>query len=295
MQANNSIDNISRVIPSSKPAKARINYFQAASVQFIVFITALLVICSLTSCEKVIDIKLDEAARKYVIEGNISNISTDAVEVKISQTKLFEEENSFTGISGATVTIQVNNGTIYTLPQVSPGIYRSTAFTGVPGNNYLLKVSLNGTDYTATSVMPVKLVNLDTLSVNDLAFGGTSTKTIQPSYLDPVGKGNSYRFIQYANGVQVKNIFVQDDAISDGLRITRPLVNQDGDLKSGDIVRVDMLCIDEAVYRYWYSLDQAATGQNQSATPANPVTNISGGALGYFSAHSVSTKTIALP
>ena len=61
-----------------------------------------------------------------------------------------------------------------------------------------------------------------------------------------------------------------------GLRITTPLINMDGDLKAGDVVRVDMLCIDENVYKYWYSLDQAATG-NSSVTPANPVSNLSGG------------------
>ena len=65
---------------------------------------------------------------------------------------------------------------------------------------------------------------------------------------------------------------------------------------SGDQVTVDMLCLDPAVYKYWYSLDRGATGGGISgATPANPVTNISGGALGYFSAHTLQSKTMVVP
>jgi Domain of unknown function (DUF4249) len=255
--------------------------------------TALLM--ALASCEKVIDVNINEADKKYVIEANVSNSAAEPAEVKISQTKRFTDDNSFTGISGATVTIQVNNGTIYPLAETTTGIYKTAAFTGVPGSSYKLTVTLNGTAYTAVSVMPVKLVKLDTLTVEDLAFGGSTYKTVYPSYKDPSGLGNSYRFIQYANGVQVKKIFVQDDELSDGLTITRPFINQDGDLKSGDVVKVTMQCIDRDVYKYWYSLDQAATGANQSATPANPVSNITGGVLGYFSAHSVNSKTIVVP
>ncbi|NII26100.1 DUF4249 domain-containing protein [Pseudoflavitalea sp. X16] len=255
--------------------------------------SVLVVIVLGTSCEKVINVDLEEAEKKYVIEGEVSNVPGAASTVKISQTKKFEEENVFAGITGATVTIQVNEGITYPLPETSTGIYTTTAFTGTPGSLYKLTVSLNGTVFTATSTMPAQIVSLDTLRVVDFTFGET-LKTIEPDYQDPLGLGNSYRFIEYANGVQVKRVFVQDDEVSDGLRITTPLINPDGELESGDVVKVDMLCIDTDVYKYWYSLDQAATGSS-NVTPANPVSNISGGALGYFSAHSVTSKTIVVP
>jgi hypothetical protein len=259
------------------------------------YLAGVTILATIVSCEKVIDVKLDESAKKYVIEGAVSNIASQPAEVRLSQTKNFEDENSFGGISGAAVTIQENNGTVYPLTEISSGIYQTTALTGVPGSSYKLLVTVNGNTYTSISVMPAQLVTLDSLTVDDLAFGGSNTITIAPSYLDPLGIGNSYRFIQYANGALVKKVFVQNDDLSDGLRITRPFVNTDGDLKSGDVVKVDMLCIDAAVYKYWYSLDQAATGSNQSATPANPVSNINGGAIGYFSAHSVNSKMIVIP
>jgi len=234
---------------------------------------AAIVLCS--SCEKVISVDLNESEKKYVIEGEVSNVPATESTVKISQTKKFDDENTFVGIGGATVTIQVNGGTIYNLPETSTGIYTTTDFTGVPGSEYKLTVSINGTVFTATSKMPSQLVSLDTITVEDFSFGEIK-KIMQPDYKDPLGLGNSYRFVEYANGVQVRHVFVQDDEVSDGLRITTPLINPDSDLETGDVVKVDMLCIDENVYKYWYSLDQAATG-NSSVTPANPVSNISGG------------------
>jgi hypothetical protein len=247
-----------------------------------------------TSCEKVLDIDIKDADKKYVIEGTITNVTGQPAEVKISQTKNFDQSNAVEGISSATVSIQVNNGTTYSLTETAPGVYTSPAFTGVPGNTYHLRVNINGELISATSTMPLQTVTLDTLKVDNFSLGGNSAKLVIPNYQDPIGIGNSYRFVQYTNNVLVKKVFVQNDAQSDGLRSTRPLRDNDSDLKSGDIVRIDMLSIDPAVYTYWFSLEQAATG-NGSATPANPVSNLSGNVLGYFSAHSVSSKTIVVP
>src|SRR5690349_13965130 len=118
--------------------------------------SALAAIVLFTSCEKVINVDLDESEKKYVIEGEVSNIAATANTVKISQTKKFEEENTFEGVSDATVTIQVNDGNTYTLAETSTGIYTTTAFTGKPGSAYKLTVSLNGTVFTATSKMPAQ-------------------------------------------------------------------------------------------------------------------------------------------
>ena len=55
-----------------------------------------------------------------------------------------------------------------------------------------------------------------------------------------------------------------------------------------------MYCIDMAAYNFWYSLTQGALGQSQSASPGNPISNITGGAIGYFSAQTFEAKNIAV-
>lgn len=61
-----------------------------------------------------------------------------------------------------------------------------------------------------------------------------------------------------------------------------------------DTVNVMMMCIDKSVDLYFYSLSQNGGGPNASATPANPVTNIEGAVLGYFSAHTLQIKKVVI-
>jgi hypothetical protein len=255
--------------------------------------TIIIIIFITTSCEKVIDIDLNSTSKKYVIEGEVSSNPSIAAQVKLSQTKNFSDDNSFNGVTGATVTIQENNGVTFNLTEISTGVYSNTSLVGKYGSTYSLNIQVNGNIFTASSIMP-NFVNLDTITSENISFGGDNSLTIKPSYNDPIGLGNSYKFIQYRNNKLVKNIFVQNDAISDGRIITRPLIKRDSELEKGDSVKLIMQCIDANVYSYWYSLEQSATGNSQ-ATPANPVSNILGGAIGVFSANTYSEKNIKLP
>jgi hypothetical protein len=53
-----------------------------------------------------------------------------------------------------------------------------------------------------------------------------------------------------------------------------------------------MESVDSGVYTYLRTLQQ--TINQNSATPANPLSNITGGALGYFSAYSYSSQTVII-
>jgi len=264
------------------------------------FASVLLSAMYLTSCEKVIQIDLNDAEKKYVIEAMISD-QLGSCKVVLTQTKNFDENNTFTGVSGAQVTIADNNGAPKTLTETAPGVYEAPALTAVSSHTYQLSVRVGGEEFSATSVMPA-LVHLDSLYITERIFFDEKNKYATVLYDDPAGVQNAYRFIQYVNGIKEKTIFVRDDDSNDGLTIERTLLffsdDDDADekkLKSGDNVRVEMLCISYPVYKYWFSLSQSSTGENQSATPGNPVTNIQGGALGYFSAHTWQSKTVEVP
>lgn len=253
----------------------------------------------LTSCEKVIDVDLNDAGKKYVIEGFITD-EPGQCEVKITQTKNFNEDNNFSLVSDASVSITDNSsGTNISLAEASPGVYKHASLAGMIGKTYTLHVRVNGDVFTASSTIP-QPVNMDTIYVtNDTWFDGGQLKMANIEYNDPAGTANYYRFVRYRNGIKTKRIFVTDDDLTDGRHTTTKLFidndNEEDELISGDMVKIDMLCIDADVYKYWYSLEQGSTGNPQSATPANPVTNITGGALGYFSAHTCQTKTMIVP
>lgn len=252
-----------------------------------------LILLLLDSCQKVIQVNLNGTTAEYVIVGKITD-EPGSCEVSITRSKDFGEDNQFPGISGATVTIE-NNGVVTSLPETDQGIYSASGLLGQPGQTYLLTVHLGTATFTASSTMP-QPIGPDSVYVSTGRL--TNKKYVTVIYRDPAGVANYYHFIQYVNGKKEPSIFVSDDEFTDGQTVKPQLdFNNDTndparDIKSGDSVRIDMICNDAAVYTYWSSLNDGATGTGQSASPANPVTNISGGALGYFSAQTVRTKGI---
>ncbi len=253
-------------------------------------ISALLLIILFSSCEKVIDVKVNDAAKKYVIEAEITD-QQGGCQVLISQTKSLSDNNDFAGISGAKVTIADDAGVVTNLTENSSGIYKSN-LTGTEGRKYILNININGTLFTATSKMPA-VVPLDSVYVTDLSFLREDSKWVNVTYRDPVGLGNSYRFVEYINGVKDKGIYIINDDLSDGRLTTNTLFSRaNSEITKGDTINVEMHCIDAPLYKYWFSLSQSATGETETAAPSNPVTNITGDALGYFSAHTVRSKSV---
>lgn len=254
----------------------------------------------LSSCEKVISVDLNSAAKKYVIEAVVTD-KTGTSFVKISRTKNFDDDNYSDIVSDAIVSIQENGLTTYPfIKDPNSDIYEAPALTGKSGSKYNLTVTVNGQTFTAESTMPAN-VNLDTIFVTDELIFTSKRKIVNAVFDDPPGLGNSYRFVQYVNGFQETQTMIRNDDYSDGRKIVNKLFYLSNDdeekrnIKSGDQVMIDMLCIEPAVYKYWFSLDRSAIGNGQQATPSNPVSNIKGGALGYFSAQTIQTKSLVVP
>lgn len=253
-------------------------------------------IMALISCKRNIDIHVrNSVPPSIVIEGNITNLFSLQV-VTISKSIPYNSVNTFPPVSKAVVTIS-GNGQSYELAEGRPaGQYTIANVQGQIGQSYQLTVRIGkDTVYTATSVMP-KLVPLDSLGVTTLSVGSKTVRTVSAFYRDPAGEQNQYRFIMYVNNVQVSNVFVMDDSHTDGRIVNEMLYQNNIDLKSGDKVDVEMQCIDKPMYNYWYTLSQqGGSEQSSSAAPSNPTSNISNGALGYFSAHTTERKSLVIP
>ena len=248
----------------------------------------------LLSCEKVIDVRIGDTDKKYVIEGTISD-NTNSCKVNLSQTINITDSNKFEGISGADITIQEDNGVPVEINDAGGGIYRAN-LSGKPGHTYTLKVKINGETFESTSTMPQK-VFMDSIYVTERLFLGKLRKLATAEFKDPPGLGNAYRLVQYIDGRKENTIFAFDDNLIDGRIVKYELLifgDENYTLKKDDQLRIELRCIDLPNFTYWYSLTQGALGQNQSASPDNPVSNIRGGALGYFSANTFEAKSMAV-
>ncbi|MDR1678588.1 MAG: DUF4249 domain-containing protein [Prevotellaceae bacterium] len=249
-----------------------------------------LVAITLFSCEKVIDPDLKEAETRLVIEAVITDVPDSACVVRISQTTPFTSTGKFIGISNATV--QLSDGELppVSLNMTEPGVYTTTDIKGTPGHLYYLSVQHDGKTYTATSQMPDP-VPLDTLYQSTEHLIGETFFMLKGTYTDPAERENFYRTKTSLNGDFGRGISVSSDEDYNG--IERPInIMLRRETIVGDTVDFYFFCIDKSSYTYFYSLRQMM--DSNAASPANPQSNIAGGCLGYFSAHTVESKRIII-
>ena len=223
----------------------------------------------------------------------LSNVTGES-KVRISKTLNFDETTAYPPISRALVTITDNKlNQTDTLTEKSVGIYFKTGLVGLEGHTYTMMAKIGNEIFTAVSTMPFS-VNLDSLVQETLAGSGTgggpggsggpgnpggdhdyeTIIQITPHYTDPSSSENYYQFVITRNDTLADDIFIRNDVGFNGRSSHLPLrVKAD----KGDVVTIDMQCIDKAVYNYFFGLNENIN--QSSATPANPTSNINNGAL----------------
>jgi hypothetical protein len=252
--------------------------------------TYLLALMILLSCTEEIDIDLNSSDPQIVIEGSIS--TTGESVIKISESVNFDESNDFPKVRNAFVEISDNLGNSEILLESSEGIYSTTSFGGVEGRTYSLNVQIDDKTLESVSNIPshVSFDSLIVVKASVPGFPGAQENDlyyeVRVQYKDPADVVNFYRFVEIVNN-EITNSFVFDDRLNNGEYVTVPLLNFSRELLPGDVLKIEMQCIDEFVYEYFNSLGNTLGG---SATPANPYTNIIGSELGYFNAHTSEMK-----
>jgi hypothetical protein len=246
-----------------------------------------------TACEKVIDLKLDTGAPVIVIEGNFTD-NNEIQTVSISQTIAFKDKNQMSPFTGAIVVLNEENGFETKFMERKPGIYTTLlSIYGTPGKKYTLTVKANNKTYTAVSIMP-QPVEITKLRQTELAFFGNKKKFVQVNYLDPAGVPNYYNSRVFVNGVKRDLFYVESDRFNDGKPVVNTIFTSTPDLEIGDKVKIDFECIDANVFRYLFAITQISGNGGPPTAPANPDSNFSNGALGYFSACTSRTDSLVI-
>lgn len=245
-----------------------------------------------SSCTKVINIDLNDSNPQYIIEGEVTN--AEALQtIRITRSVNFSDDNQYPAVVSAIVILSDDAGNSDTLKQEEQGLYETDKIKGVPGRTYSLQIFVDGNKFYATSKMPPAVL-IDTLGISEQYSFGKQIKAPMVTFHEPVGEGQYYYYMVYRNHHRIKTIYIDNDQPNDGTIIERFLPDADSSYNSGDKVCVDLQSISKELYEYYFSLQQ--TIAQSSATPANPVTNISGGnVLGYFSAHTADRRKLIVP
>lgn len=255
----------------------------------------------LSACQKVVSIDLNKASPHLVIDGVVTD-QPGPYSVTLSLTgNYFEPSLYFPPVSNALVVLTDDQGQRDTLKEATSGTYLSTRLQGVAGRTYSLSVISDGKEYDGSSSMPQKVFIDSLYAIPRTGFGGESGYDIYVMFRDPPALGNCYRVNARSSSL------IPSDSI-DGLRyrlFSDKLTNGNEmaeriragrNVNPGDTITVELLSIDKAAYDYYSTLrdilssDRSAT----SLSPANPITNLSNGPLGYFAAFTVDAKSIVL-
>jgi len=265
----------------------------------------LLLLLLTLSCQKEIELDYRDIEPVVSIEGRVTN---EQVYVLITRTRSMNDSVKSRGIGGAVVTISSEDGTEQLVYDVRDGYYRpASGMKGVPGRTYRLDVTLDGHQYAASSTMPRQAPIVSTQFIwQSLLDNGMLMYEMWASDPEPdVRNYYWYRVdrrakdpkVRQKQGTDAYRWSSFDDRGAINARIYRDImcVNEemmdgqdieDDQLKSilfdGDTITLQLMTIDRAMFEYYQSL---SVGQRMGA---NPISNISGGCLGYFAAGSVS-------
>lgn len=258
---------------------------------------ALILALILSACTDVIELDLNSSNPKFVIEGKISNRVGDC-EVKVTKTTDFFNPDFPPPVQDAEVMIYNDQGDTLILEETFPGVYTHPTGTALTGRTYFLSVKAEGQHFSAQSVMPAS-VPLDSVS-QQLAIRQTPGKApnynLVAHFQDPRGKGNRYRMRVFKGPLLEDNAPVQSDEslIEDGSTVSLPM--RAVSYKAGEAGLLELWCVDPILYHYFSTLESANTapGQGISAAPGNPISNLSSGALGYFGAVHITSKSLEI-
>jgi hypothetical protein len=258
----------------------------------------ILILLFMTACEKVINVDLNKAAPRIVIEGLIDDGPGPYI-VLISKSGSYFNQPYLPTVSGADIIITDNTGIADTLKETAPGVYLTSKIRGIPGRMYTLTVLSDNIKYTGTSTMS-NHVNIDSLSLirtqtNHFNLGGGTGEETDISvycfFKDPPEK-NFYRLKVFSNDTtDFEEYRLFDDLYTNGEETQL----RAGHAEAGDTLRIELLSLDKSTYGYYRTLeDLLHSNPIFGSTPANPDSNLSNGALGYFGTCAVSKKSLII-
>lgn len=210
----------------------------------------------LTSCEDVIDIDLNNADPKLVIEASINwlkGTSGNEQTIKLSLSAPYFDK-TIPPANNAIVTItDQNNNTYNFIEQDASGLYKNTNFIPQLNHTYKLNITYNDELYSATEVLK-PVAPIDYVEQNlEGGFSGEETE-LKAYYSDPADETNFYLFEFRSDIPVIPSLSIYDDKYNNGNQNFGFYTEEDLDV--GDEVTIRNYGVSERFYNYMFILLQ---------------------------------------
>jgi hypothetical protein len=258
-------------------------------------------IMSLTSCEEIIELDLENAASKIVIDAIVDATAQNA-RVILTKSNGFYDPIALDFVADATVNLTLADGSIVNLPMLQDGIYVAFGINVAEGDELTLTViDGDGNEYKATENVPhsVAIDSLEVITTSNAGpdggpFSGGDVQYYQifTHWQDMADKESFYKIRATVNDtLQTGLILLLDDVNRNGEAFSRPFFQT---FEEGDTVTIQLLSIDVGSYRYFSDLGGSGGAGFSSTTPFNPKSNFTNNPLGYFGIVRTDEKTVIL-
>ncbi|RZN81415.1 MAG: DUF4249 domain-containing protein [Winogradskyella sp.] len=234
----------------------------------VIFVIALMTI----SCEDVIEVDLNVASQRLVIDAGINwfkNTSGNEQSIRLSLTAPFFNED-VQPANGAIVSVSDTNGNTFNFIEDGvTGIYRNLNFIPVLDTTYVLSVFYDNELYTATetlkSVAPIDFVE----QRDDGGFLGEDIE-LKAFYTDPANIENYYFFEFISNIPVIPTLEVYEDRFTDGNQVFGFYTEED--LQTGDQVTIRNYGVSERFYQFMFTLLQQGSEDSGGPFETQPAT-----------------------
>lgn len=265
----------------------------------LIIFTILISSFSLTSCEDVVDVDLNTAAPKLVIDASIKwqkGTLGEVQTIKLTTTTGYFE-NTIPTVSGAIVFITDSNSIQYDFNEdIGTGNYICTNFNPVLNETYVLTVIHNGQTYLATENL-IPSPTIDSVNQND--EGGFTGDEIEVKFFfQDNGLIDNFYLIQFnASFLNLPEYDVVNDEFFQGNQMFGLYFNED--LEPTNDLTFTLHGISERYYNYMNVLLGVA-GNSDGPFQAPPATvkgnivnqtNFDNYALGYFRLSEIDTMS----
>ena len=259
----------------------------------------LLFVMSLASCEDVIDVDVQTAPSRLVIEASLDwekGTTGSNQAIKLSKSTPYFDTTTNTGVTNASVKVtNDNDNTEFVFAHQSNGVYVTTGFIPIANQSYTLEVIYNGETYTANETLTTVT---DITNITQSREDGFNDEDLEVKviFTDPEDEENYYLFKFQRQGDLLPILENGDDEFANGNKITWWYEKEEDDetdkieaFMPGDIVNIELYGISEAFSNYIGILIEQSEGAGLFSTTPVPLrgncintTNADNYAFGYF-------------
>jgi len=269
-------------------------------------LTIFLSFAILSSCQKVIEVKIDQGTTQLSVDGEVTD-QFGPYTIMLTKTQNYFNNNPALGLKGAIVIINDSDGIVDTLKEVSDGKYQTNKLLGKIGNKYNLYIkSAEFGEYNAQTEIR-RAFKFDTIyskyEEDDFSLQKKMQYNVRYSYTDNKGIGDAVRVKVSINDTlqnKPRDLEFHSDENVDGNQIKDVRANRDA-LKVNYKVTIRLLSITHDYFQFLTELEkQINNGGLFSNPPANVRTNIINKdpngrkATGYFSGASIKIKDVVV-